>query len=314
MRVLMIFLDGIGLGPDDPDTNPFAAASTPTLFELANGHRWLAGTGRQKSGRAIFLPTDPRMGVPGRPQSGTGQASIFTGRNVPDLLGKHYGPKPDKQTRTLLAEDNLFKQVVARGHRAALLEAYPASWHRAIDSGRRLRSSYQLAVHEAGISILNQDDLLRGDALPVDWTGEHWPRNQGRNMVPFRSPADAGAQLVRLARRHTLSLFAHWPSDVIGHRGTLDEAISLLEQFDGVMTAVLDAWDDDEGMIIICSDHGNMEHVGDRRHTLNDVPTVVIGKGRERFDESFRSLADIAPRILEALIAEDSSRERARAD
>ena len=303
MRALMIFLDGIGLGPDDPYTNPFAVANTPNLNSLAKGHRWLANTGRQESERAVFLPADPRMGVPGRPQSATGQASIFTGRNVPQLLGKHYGPKPDRSTRALLARDNLFKQVVSRGKSAALLEAYPASWHRAIDSGRRLRSSYQLAAHEAGIRILNQEDLLRGDALPVDWTGEHWPRNQGRETMPWRNPRDAGVHLVHLARRHTFSLFAHWHSDVIGHRGTLDEAIALLERFDEVMAGVLEVWDDSEGIIIICSDHGNMEHTGDRRHTLNDVPVVVIGNGRERFDEGFRSLADIAPRIQDALFA-----------
>lgn len=314
MRALMIFLDGIGLGPDDSETNPFAAANTPTLNLLANGHRWLANTGRQVSERAVFLPADPCMGVPGRPQSATGQASIFTGRNVPQLLGKHYGPKPDKETRALLAKDNLFKQIVSRGKTATLLEAYPASWHRAIDSGRRLRSSYQLAAHEAGVRILNQEDLLRGDALPVDWTGEHWPRNQGRETIPRRSPRDAGKHLVRLAQRHTFSLFAHWPSDVIGHRGKLDEAISLLERFDDVMAGVLEAWDDSQGMIVICSDHGNMEHIGDRRHTLNDVPVVVIGAGRKRFDESFRSLADIAPRILDALFARETIPGRASAN
>lgn len=307
MRALMIFLDGIGLGPDDPATNPLAVANTPTLNKLADGRRWLAHTGRQRSERAVFLPADPRMGVPGRPQSATGQASIFTGRNVPGLLGNHYGPKPDRATRALLAEDNLFKQVVSRGKAAALLEAYPASWHRAIDSGRRLRSSYQLAAHEAGVRILNQEDLLRGDALPVDWTGEHWPRNQGRETISRRNPRDAGRHLVRLAQRHTFSLFAHWPSDVVGHRGTLDEAIALLERFDEVMAGALEAWDDSQGMIVICSDHGNMERIGDRRHTLNDVPVVVIGAGRERFDEGFRSLADIAPRILDALFTGETT-------
>ncbi|MCY4023035.1 MAG: hypothetical protein OXF32_06280 [Anaerolineaceae bacterium] len=314
MRALMIFLDGIGLGPNDLDTNPFAVANTPTLNRLANGHRWLANTGRQESERAVFLPADPCMGVPGRPQSATGQASIFTGRNVPQLLGKHYGPKPDRATRALLAEDNLFKQIVSRERDAALLEAYPASWHRAIDSGRRLRSSYQLAAHEAGVRILDQEDLLRGDALPVDWTGEHWPRNQGRESLPRRQPLDAGVHLVRLAQRHAFSLFAHWPSDVIGHRGTLEEAVSLLERFDEVMAGVLEAWDDNDGMVIICSDHGNMEHIGDRRHTLNDVPVVVIGKGRESFDKGFRSLADIAPRICDALLAPETKQGRASAN
>ena len=57
--------------------------------------------------------------------------------------------------------------------------------------------------------------------------------------------------------------------------------------------------------MILCSDHGNMEEIGNRRHTCNDVPTVVIGQQRGLFDESFRTLADIAPRILRALFGED---------
>ena len=301
MRVLMIFLDGIGLGAANPLTNPFAVANTPTLHSLAAGKRWLAHTGRQQSERALFLPTDPRLGVPGRPQSGTGQATIFTGQNVPGLIGKHYGPKPDKATRDLLASDNLFCQVIARGKSAALLEAYPPGWHRAVESGRRLRSSYQQAAHEAGVAILGHEALLRGDALSVDWTGEQWPAQQGHTQLPQRSACEAGELLVTLARRHDFSLFAHWPSDVIGHRGTLAEGVALLERFDEVMAGILSVWNDNEGLVILCSDHGNMEEIGNRRHTCNDVPTVVIGQQRGLFDESFRTLADIAPRVLRAL-------------
>ena len=301
----MIFLDGIGLGAADPLTNPFAVANTPTLHSLAAGKRWLAQTGRQQGERAVFLPTDPRLGVPGRPQSGTGQATIFTGKNVPDLIGKHYGPKPDKATRDLLARDNLFCQVVARGKSAALLEAYPPGWHRAVESGRRLRSSYQQAAHEAGVPIFGQEALQSGDALSVDWTGEQWPAPPGYPQLPLRSTHEAGVLLVTLARRYDFSLFAHWPSDVIGHRGTLAEGVALLERFDEVMAGLLSAWDDNEGLVILCSDHGNMEEIGNRRHTCNDVPTVVIGQQRGLFDESFRTLADIAPRILRALFGKD---------
>ena len=83
MHILTLFLDGIGLGENDPEKNPFAVADMPTIHALTNGKRWLADTGRQESDRAIFIPTDACLGVEGRPQSGTGQATILTGLNVP---------------------------------------------------------------------------------------------------------------------------------------------------------------------------------------------------------------------------------------
>ncbi len=42
MHVLFLFLDGVGLGPADPASNPFAAASYPSLRALAGGADWTA--------------------------------------------------------------------------------------------------------------------------------------------------------------------------------------------------------------------------------------------------------------------------------
>ena len=67
MHILFLFLDGIGLGEDDPATNPFAVARMPNLLALTGGQRWLKGIGRIESGRSIFIPTDPNLGVDGRP-------------------------------------------------------------------------------------------------------------------------------------------------------------------------------------------------------------------------------------------------------
>src|SRR5690606_37799954 len=141
MHVLLIFLDGIGLGADDPAVNPFAAANTPTLQSLANSHKWLSSTGRQSSNRAEFIPTDANLGVPGRPQSGSSQAAILTGINEPQHLCYHYGQKPDAPTRALLEQTNIYKSLLAAGKRADLINAYPPRLHYDINRGKTLRSS-----------------------------------------------------------------------------------------------------------------------------------------------------------------------------
>jgi 2,3-bisphosphoglycerate-independent phosphoglycerate mutase len=303
-HVLLIFLDGIGLGKDDPTINPFAAANVPTLLGLANGHRWLASTGVQTSSRASFVPTDANMGVAGKPQSATGQAAILTGRNVPKLVGEHYGPRPNESIRAIISEDNIFKQVVARGMTASLLEAYPPQWHEAINRGKRLRASYQLAPYEAGIAHFTEADLYAGRALTMDWTGEGWRTQLGYTDSPLFTPQAGGAKMVELSRKYHFAMFPHWYTDTIGHRSTVEEGVRILELFDHVMAGALAEWNDDEGLIIITSDHGNMEDLSHSKHTENLVPTIIIGSGKEAFAHGLHTLADIAPRIAAYLFDE----------
>lgn len=300
MHILLIFLDGIGLGADNTETNPFAVADLPTLHALAGGQRWLATATASQTERALFIPTDPRMGVPGRPQSGSNQAAIVTGRNVPALIGEHYGPKPNAATRDILDADNIFKQLIAAGKSAAILEAYPPPWHHGVDSGKRIPASYQYAARSAGIRFFNKDDFYAGDAISGDWTGEGWRSVLNYDDAPIRTPHEAGTFLAELATRYDFSFFPHWLTDTTGHRGTLDEAVNLLTTFDAVMAGLLSVWNNDAGLIIITSDHGNMENIGHGKHTENDVPTVVIGADKGVFAD-LTDLTGFVPRIQHLL-------------
>lgn len=301
-HILFLFLDGIGLGPDDPESNPFAVAHMPVLTELAGG-RWLEGLGRSGNGIASFVPTDPRLGIAGRPQSATGQAAILTGRNVPAEIGEHYGPRPDARIRALLAHDNMFKQVVDRGGSAALVNAYPPGFFAAVNRGKRLLSSIQQAAREADVPLFGDDALRQGAAMSPDWTGEGWRNELGYEDTPVYTPREAGRHLGGLAQSRTFSFFSNWITDVLGHRGPFEQAVAMLERFDGVMAGLLDVWSDD-GLIIVSSDHGNMEDISSRKHTENDVPTLLVGPGHQRLAAELRTLADLTPLMLQALYGE----------
>jgi hypothetical protein len=203
-----------------------------------------------------------------------------------------------------LDEDNFFKQVVQQHKTATLLEAYPPTWHQRINSGRRLPSSYQYAVRAAGLPFWGEQDLRAGTALSGDWTGEGWRNHLGYEDTPILTPFDAGVRMVELSRRYDFSFFPHWATDIVGHRGPIEEAVRLLEKFDAVMAGVLSTWHDDEGLIIITSDHGNMEEINHRRHTENDVPTVVIGSEKGIFDD-LADLAGLVPRMADVLFQQD---------
>ena len=295
MRILTLFLDGIGLGEDDPAANPFAIAATPTMHNLANGNRWLAATGFQRSERAVFIPTDPRLGIPGRPQSGTGQASLLTGLNLPQLIGRHYGPKPEAKTRAIIRENSYFKRLTQRGLSARHLTAYPPGLLNDFARGKTLRSSVQQAAFESGAPHFSLDDVIAVRALTAEWTTEAWRRHLKIDSLPDYSPREAGRLLAQLSLSYDFAFHSHWLTDRIGHRGTLARGVEILERFDQVLQGLLDDWRDDEGLIVITSDHGNMEDLSTRRHTINDVPTVVIGKRASAFANGFQSLTDFVP-------------------
>ena len=295
MRILTLFLDGIGLGEDDPESNPFAIADTPIMRSLAGDNRWLATTGFQRTKRSVFIPTDPRLGVAGRPQSGTGQASLLTGLNLPRLAGRHYGPKPDAKTRQIIGEHSYFKRLTQRGNSARHLTAYPAGLLADFARGKTLRSSVQQAAFESGAPHFSLDDVIARRALTAEWTTESWRHHLKLDNLPDYSHRDAGRLLVQLSRSYDFAFHSHWLTDRIGHRGTLERGVEILERFDQVLLGLLDEFRNDEGLIVITSDHGNMEDLSTRRHTLNDVPTVVIGARSPEFAAGYRSLTDFVP-------------------
>lgn len=297
MRILFLFLDGIGLGENNLETNPFSRARMPNLQRLLNGRSLLRESAPFHGEHASLLGIDAAVGVSGLPQSATGQAILLTGKNIPAELGYHYGPKPNPEVAAFLTEGTLFSDFTKAGKKAALLNAYPSRYFDGVNSGKRLYSSIPLAVTNAGISLFNHDDLFAGRALSADFTGEGWRTMLGYVDAPVMEPAEAGRKLAELAKEYDFSLFEYWASDYAGHGQEMDTAIRLMETFDGVLGGLVESWKD--GLILVTSDHGNMEDLSTRRHTDADVPALVIGEkaAREEFTRSMKDLTDIAPAI-----------------
>jgi hypothetical protein len=301
MRILFLFLDGVGLGEDDPQHNPFAAADFPTLMDFTGGRRWLRNLPAMTSKRGVFIPTDACLGVEGRPQSATGQAAILTGLNVPAMLGYHYGPRPTQAIANILHHENLIKKLVGRGIQVGFPTAFPPAFFENVERGKRLLSTNQLAMHMAGVPLPDATALLKGEAMSADFTGEGWRTQLGYIDAPILSPYQAGQMLGHLARRYDFTFFDHWVTDYLGHRGTLQQAITLLKVIDGVLAGLLSEWDDSQGLIILTSDHGNLEDLSHRRHTRNPVPTLIIGEASHTFAQDLSDLTGFAASILHTL-------------
>ena len=306
MRVLFIFLDGIGLGEDNPETNPFARAKMPNLNRLLDGRSLLRDAAPFHGEHASLLAIDPAVGVSGLPQSATGQAILLTGINIPAELGYHYGPKPNPDVAAYLKEATLFSRFTKEGRKAALLNGYPPRYFDGIDSGKRLYSSIPLSVINAGLPLFRHEDLFAGRALSADFTGEGWRTMLGFRDAPVMDANEAGQKLASLAKEYDFSLFEYWASDYAGHKQQMDHAIELMETFDAVLGGLVDTWED--GLILVTSDHGNMDDVSTRKHTDAAVPAFVIGDqaAREEFTRGMKDLTDIAPAIWKTVMRADS--------
>ncbi|MEW6403656.1 MAG: hypothetical protein AB1649_17815 [Chloroflexota bacterium] len=302
MRILFLFLDGIGLGENNPEMNPFARAKTPFLNQLIGGQPLTRHAAPYESDRVSLLAVDACVGVDGPPQSATGQAILLTGKNIPAELGYHYGPKPNPEVAKFLGGPTIFSETLKAGKKAALLNAYPPRYFGGIESGKRLYSSIPLAVTNAGLPLFTKDDLYAGRALAADFTGEGWIEMLGFDDAPVYQPIEAGAKLAELAGGYDFSLFEYWASDYAGHKQDMPWAVRQLEIFDDVLRGLLSGADWQSVLLLITSDHGNMEDLSTRRHTDAKVPLLVIGSSEARRGfAGIQQLTEIEPAMAEAL-------------
>ena len=291
-KVFFLFLDGVGLGDNNPATNPLAGNAMPALESLLGGQKLVVNEHVPEkdplllvSKRITLLSLDASMGVEGLPQSATGQAALLTGKNVPAWLGEHEGPKPTRPIIELLRAGTLFTQLRQQGKSVDFLNAYPPRYFESIERDYRLPGVIALSARLAGLELKTWSDLRSGRALSADFTGQGWRTHLGFSDAPVLSSAQAGEQLHNLSSQLDLAIFEYWLTDVAGHHQSMEEANTVLQALDGVIASLANHWDDNHGIILVTSDHGNLEDLSTRHHTLNAVPLLLIGsqKMREKF-------------------------------
>ncbi len=304
MKILFLFVDGIGLGVNNPDVNPLARAAMPVLQDLLGGKRLVASAAPLMTGRATLLGLDACLGVHGVPQSATGQAVLLTGLNVPAAVGYHFGPWPNQAVTEFLKNGNVFSKLKKAGKEVAFLNAYPPRYFAEVQSGHRLNSAIPLAAITAGLALRTETDLQAGQALSADFTAQGWRERLNLADSYVLSPYQAGKQLAQLALCYDFSFFEYWLSDYAGHEQDMVKACELMETLDQVLGGLLANWDYQNGLILMTSDHGNMEDLSTRRHTINPVPVLLIGAValRRQFALHLYSLTDIAPAIYQCLV------------
>jgi hypothetical protein len=290
MSVLLFFIDGLGIGTRN-NANPLAQVEgVDPLAVFVSDDPVLPFDG-------LLVRTDPRMGISGRPQSASGQTTILTGVSAPRVLGYHKQGFPNQALRDIISSHSIFLQLRNAGITPiAFANAYTPQF---FEERPRWVSATTVAVEAAGLGFRNLDDLVEGNAVFQDFTNRSLIE---RNFpVPERTPAQAAEALARITASNRFTLYEYFITDKVGHSQDFVAAGAVLPALAEFIRTLLGNLDLDRTTVILTSDHGNIEDLSTRNHTLNDVPTIVWGRDRHEIANLIQTLADITPAIVGAL-------------
>lgn len=300
MKVFLLFLDGVGIGPKDPDRNPFFRARLPLLTRLLGNDLPHARRRHCEGDSAVAFPIDATLRMPGLPQSGTGQMSIFTGVNGARKFGRHFGPFPPTALRPIIAEKSLFRTVRDLGKKAVLANAFPQRFFDYTSSGTRRLSATTMASVVAQIPLLTAKDLSVNKAVSADFVRSRW-KELGHPEIEPVSVAESGRHCADIVNEHDLTVFDYWLTDHAGHEQNMQRAVEALEHLDEFLSGVMERVDLRSTLILGVSDHGNIEDLSVKTHTRNPALGLAIGRRRRETASRIRSLTHIAPCVLDCL-------------
>lgn len=288
MKVLLVFIDGIGIGKKD-DSNPFFVVKNEVFSPISvEGISELPFDGLAKAIDAV-------LGVPGIPQSATGQTSILCGVNAQKIVGEHVNGLPTPALKNIIFAGNLLKWFKEAGLKTAFANAYRDAFFDPKKEKRR-ESVSTSAVISAGLDFMRIKDIIEGKALYQEFTNLMLIR-MGYE-IPIFSPEKAAQQLASIARNYNFCFYEYFLTDIAGHSQNLDFARKEVEKLDKFLLHLIKALQDEEQAIVVASDHGNLEDLSVNSHTCNPVPFMIWAKDKDKIMDEVASIADIANVIL----------------
>jgi 2,3-bisphosphoglycerate-independent phosphoglycerate mutase len=306
-REIFIFADGCGVG--NPDSgNPFFAAKSLYLPFWQGGMRLPDGT--------PIAAIDATLGIPGAPQSASGQTALFCGAKADEIANRHRNGYPDRHLRQVILEGNILSRLGAKGVTARYLNAYPrhedlfTTAHVRIEPDGRLWFSprfperFKRMISVTSCMLLasrqkpfGEEDIRANRSLYQDYSNRQLIE-QGSSLPEF-SPEKAAHVLHGASQSFAFTLYEYFQTDVYAHRKSLAECIALVCDLDILIGTLIRLLDKKEDTLLLTSDHGNLEDHHLRGHSRNPVPLIAWGRHGEFLRKKIRCISDVAPAILE---------------
>jgi 2,3-bisphosphoglycerate-independent phosphoglycerate mutase len=293
MSLLFLFVDGIGVG-ETGENNPFTTHHWPGLSHLTGSKYLNSDSISVYEESHLFTLIDANLGVEGLPQSGTGQATLFSGINASKLIGKHFGPYPHTGIKHLLTEKSLFHQIQSLNKNPYFINAFPEIFF----ERSRLRNRWScctLMTKSAGLTINSVTEVQAGQAITAEIIQDYWVQHLGIDL-PKINIEHASKRVAEVSSTYDLTLMEYYLTDKAGHEQHPDSAFLAIQRLDDFLVHYLNH-KSDEQTLIITSDHGNIENLSVKTHTRNPVPFIAYGPHAFHFSK-VSSIKDVTPAII----------------
>lgn len=282
MSVILIFVDGVGIGEKKIDFNP-CLSSQYKIFSPDNN---LPFGGKK-------FPLDAQLNVKGLPQSATGQATIYTGINAAKLINKHLFGIPNAKLRELIIEESIFKKLITSGFKCKFINAFRPVFFTSPEIFKNIRLSATSEMNKAvELPFCTLNDVKNKKALYHDFTNSEII--QKGFYIPKYNTEIASSIILNQAKQYDLVLYEYFLTDKAGHSKNSNYAVREIKKVESLIYQVAEKTFGTDISLIVCSDHGNIEDIRVKSHTLNPA-FFAVWTNKEI--KPLNSLLDIYPLI-----------------
>lgn len=283
-KLLFIFLDGVGLGTED--NNPITE-----LFKNITKEDFLLEKYPQITDQYILKPIDAVLGVPGIPQSATGQTSIMTGVNGQKVLGYHQTAFPNEVLISLIKEKNILLELKKHGLNPTCANMYSKEYfERRSKMRKNMFPVSALSIKHSEIPFKFLKDYNRGEAVFADITNNKI-KERGY-PIDIITPEEAAKNMLNICSNHDFVFFEYFITDTYGHKKNREALCTEVKKINSFLQHIWNSGDNNID-IIITSDHGNCEDISTGNHTSNPVPFFYLSRNRDLKDIFLKEVTDI---------------------
>jgi hypothetical protein len=290
MKFVLLFIDGLGIGENDPDNNPCTKDDSGVFRVFENE------ASKNIPFNGVSKGLDATLGIAGLPQSATGQTALLTGINASELLGYHLSGFPNKVLREILLKHSILRQAVQVQKKAAFINAFRPLFFELPENLILRLSATTIANYAAKLPFFRIEDIVAKRSIYQDFTNISLLERGFE--VPIYSADEAADILANALDKFDFILYEYFQTDKVGHEQNMPQALEEIDKLGHFVHRFLTKIDLKNTCVILTSDHGNIEDLTTKSHTRNLALTLIWGPNNTTISERLHSIVDVTPTLV----------------